>query len=167
MEKGVDAVDLSVLFFQICCSNFYQYQVRSLPGLVTHSVTAGVVETFSDISYMTPTWVGCSTIIYNYNQWPLERVVARSRFQNSMAKWFYGAFLCIELTHDFNSKIRPWTYGQILTWSLTIFGPFLRGKNGQNKPENQQNWNMFKSCPKVIKSQNKSHRDHFWGMFEL
>ena len=24
-----------------------------------------------------------------------------------------------------------------------------------------------KSRPKVIKSQNKSHRDHIWGMFEL
>ena len=118
---------------------------------VTHSVTAGFVETFPDISYMAPTWVGCSTIIYNYNQWPLERVVARSRFQISMAEWFYGAFLCIELTHDFKSKIRPWAYGQILTWSLTIFGPFLQGKNGQNKPENQQNWNMAKSAPKSDK----------------
>ena len=87
---------------------------------VTHSVTAGFVETFSDISYMTPIWVVCRKIIYNYNQWPLERVFARSRFQMNTAEWFYGAFLCIELTHDLKNKIRPWTYGQILTWNCHV-----------------------------------------------
>ena len=44
----------------------------------------------------------------------LERVDARSRFQINTAEWFNGVFLCIELTHDFKNKIRPWTYGQIL-----------------------------------------------------
>ena len=43
--------------------------------------------------------------------WPIERVDARSRFQINTAEWFNGAFLCIEWTHDFKSKIRPWTYG--------------------------------------------------------
>ena len=65
-----------------------------------------------------------------------------------MAQWFYGVFLCIELTHDFKNEIWPWTYGQILTWKFDHFWPFLQGKNGQNKPENQQNLNMAKNTPK-------------------
>ena len=28
------------------------------------------------------------------------------------------------------------------------FDPILQGENGQNKPENQQNWNMAKIAPK-------------------
>ena len=28
------------------------------------------------------------------------------------------------------------------------FDPILQGKNGQNKPENPQNWNMAKITPK-------------------
>ena len=43
--------------------------------------------------------------------WTLERVVARWKFQINTAEWFYGVFLCIELTHDFKNKIRPKTYG--------------------------------------------------------
>ena len=31
------------------------------------------------------------------------------------------------------------------------FDPILQGKNGQNKPENQQNWNMAKIAPKSDK----------------
>ena len=41
-------------------------------------------------------------------------------------------------------KICPST-GQI------TFYPILQGKNGQNKPENQQNWNMAKIAPKSDK----------------
>ena len=29
--------------------------------------------------------------------------------------------------------------------------PILQGENGQNKPENQQNWNMAKIAPKSDK----------------
>ena len=52
-------------------------------------------------------------------------------------------------------KICPPT-GQI------TFYPILQGKNGQNRPENQQNWNMAKTAPKLINSQNKSH---IWTIF--
>ena len=31
----------------------------------------------------------------------VERVVARWKFQINTAQWFYGVFLCIELTYDF------------------------------------------------------------------
>ena len=31
------------------------------------------------------------------------------------------------------------------------FDPILQGKNGHNKPENQQNWNMAKIAPKSDK----------------
>ena len=31
------------------------------------------------------------------------------------------------------------------------FDPILQGKNGQNKPENQQNWNKAKIAPKSDK----------------
>ena len=97
----------------------------------------------------------------------LERVVARSRFQINTAEWFYSAFLCIELTHDFENKIRPWTYGQILTWSLTIFGHFYKGKMANISPKIHKIEIWPKSLQKVINSPNKSHRDHIWGMFEL
>ena len=41
--------------------------------------------------------------------WTIERVDARSSFQIIMGKWFYGIFLCIEMTHDFENNIQPFS----------------------------------------------------------
>ena len=65
----------------------------------------------------------------------VERVDARSRFQINTAEGFYGVFLCIELTHDFKTKFSHEFMGKF--WHKGY--PILQGKNGQNKPKNQQN----------------------------
>ena len=41
--------------------------------------------------------------------------------------------------------------------------PILLGKMAKISPIIHK----IEICPKVINSQNKSHRDHIWGMFEL
>ena len=47
------------------------------------------------------------------------------------------------------------------------FDPILQGKMAKISPKIHKIEIWPKSRPKVINSQNKSHRDHIWGMFEL
>ena len=47
------------------------------------------------------------------------------------------------------------------------FDPILQGKMAKISPKIHKIEKWPKSHPKVINSRNKSHRDHFWGMFEL
>ena len=47
------------------------------------------------------------------------------------------------------------------------FDPILQGKMAKISLNIHKIEIWPKSRPKVINSQNKSHRDHIWGMFEL
>ena len=47
------------------------------------------------------------------------------------------------------------------------FDPILQGKMAKISPNIHKIEIWPKSRPKVINSQNKSHRDNIWGMFEL
>ena len=47
------------------------------------------------------------------------------------------------------------------------FDPILQGKMAKISPNIHKIEIWPKSRPKVVNSQNKSHRDHIWGMFEL
>ena len=84
--------------------------------------------------------------------WVLKVVVGGVQiYQNDNSSCFTPNFFVMVNYKTFHLKhyivfvkICPPT-GQI------TFYPILQGKNGQNKPENQQNWNMAKIAPKSDK----------------
>ena len=79
----------------------------------------------------------------------------------STAEWFNGVFLFIKLTHDFKKKsaMNLW-----VNFGLK-FTLFYKGKMAKMSLKTNKIEIWPKSCPKVINSRNKSHRDHIWGMF--
>ena len=67
-------------------------------------------------------------------------------FELSLALLTTHAIGLYEVTKNFSVIDSKFTLGKDL-----CVRPYLQGKNGKNKPENPQNWNMAKIAPKSDK----------------